>query len=89
MGFDFGECVICFILYGCNEGCEHPRNVCFGCLENVSDNVPEERLPLSYRLDRAIKESSFVSRFTCYLCKKEQNIGLELHVCENHFNFFE
>lgn len=86
MGFDDGECYLCYALgHGNNHGDRH--NVCFVCFgEKVEERDPERvNIGIGSCLGRSIAENCLTNG-KCYLCGKRRNMLMTLSLCDGHFD---
>lgn len=80
MGYDDGECVLCYSKYGCNNGVSESRAktpVCFGCIDVHFDEFTTRMV---YPL---IHWEKYASYEVCNICKIKKTSLLLLPLCED------
>lgn len=79
MGYDDGECVACYVFYGCNNSCNTPYGIDI-CLKCWDKKGLKSRKRLTYVLREKFRDD-----ICCYFCEKDNQDGFEdLSYCHNH-----
>ena len=84
MGYDYGECLICYLKHGCNEDGPHYRNICFQCLDTAAIGrnsvgrviyaIDNEQALMFSNCDKCNRNKVFVVYATiCNPCDNEVN----------------
>jgi hypothetical protein len=80
MGFDDGECYICYACGGGNESVDTTYTICFGCLDKLIFNVTG-RWWVAF-VNRILEK--MLSSDKCDFCGQEKCLVVELSICDGH-----
>jgi len=84
MGFDDGECYICYAHYGGNNPSGRAQ-ICFICFGEKIEEIKKPYLSGRWTggLQEAIKEH-WIESGTCCVCQKDRKMLLNLSLCSEH-----
>ena len=78
MGYDYGECILCYLRCGCNESGPHYNNVCFQCLDEAANG----RKTIG-RVTSEIHNEHALSFEDCDKCDRKNVFVVYSTICEN------
>lgn len=84
MGFDDGECYICYAIGSGNNPCGR-ADICFGCLGIAVECIDKPHITARwyYALANAIKEHT-ISMGICCRCLEDRKALINLSICVGH-----
>lgn len=74
MGYDDGECLLCYVKYGCNDSSNQRAEICASCIEEHGSHF-------TGRVQSVLSRNLSCLKTNCALCKKDKYIIFDVSVC--------